>query len=95
MGQTNMTRRELLELRVAEARRELDSVSAQINDPNTPPSQVPSLERQAANLQRRISEMEQELANLPEERRLAAMASPAGKPKKGASKRVKKPKAPR
>jgi len=69
-----MTRRELLEQRIAEARTKLAGIEAEINDPQTPASRVPGLENRKANLERRISEMEQELANLPVE--IATAAGP-------------------
>lgn len=58
--------------RIAEAQAQLAAVQGQINDPNTPGSRIPVLENRAANLERRISEMNQELANLPEEAMVAA-----------------------
>ncbi|MGJ5820093.1 hypothetical protein [Paludibaculum fermentans] len=82
-----MTRRERLMARIAEAQAQLDEVRGRINDPSTPPSRVPPLENRAANLERRISEMNQELANLPEDAGGAAGVL-AIAPAKRASKRA-------
>jgi capsule polysaccharide export protein KpsE/RkpR len=92
-----MTRREQLMARIAEAQAQLATVQGQINDPNTPGSRIPVLESRAANLERQISEMNQELANLPEEAMVAAaglVAVPASEARKTAGRKRAKQRTP-
>ncbi|MGC4049132.1 MAG: hypothetical protein QM757_06405 [Paludibaculum sp.] len=83
-----MTRREQLIAAIAAAEAELATVQGQINDPGTPAGRVPILENRAANLERRISEMNQELANLPEEEPVGRAAGLVAVPAAEARSRV-------
>ncbi|MBS1830865.1 MAG: hypothetical protein JST93_36560 [Acidobacteria bacterium] len=60
-----MNRRKQLENERAQKSADLAQVQAELNDPQTPASRIPALTNRELQLQRRISEIDQELANLP------------------------------